>query len=156
MIYIICLLLGIPVAWVCGYTKWYDVIEFTITYMTTAGLLSFDRDNSHGPIYFVSACYIALAIPVAAVFISELASEAFVHREHSVISDRIRESKTRRPGVSNHHPHRPRRDRKRRTCAFPPPTRASCAGVKRRGFSRSSSSSSERRPSADREAHDAV
>merc|ERR1712167_56702 len=77
VIYVICLLLGIPVAWVCGYTKWYDVIEFTITYMTTAGLLSFDRDNSHGPIYFVSACYIALAIPVAAVFISELASEAF-------------------------------------------------------------------------------
>ena len=82
VIYVICLLLGIPVAWVCGYTKWYDVVEFTITYMTTAGLLSFDRDNSHGPIYFVSACYIALAIPVAAVFISELASEAFVHREH--------------------------------------------------------------------------
>jgi len=91
-IYVGCLVLGIPVAWVCGYSNPIDIIEFTVTYMTTTGLLSFDREYSHGPIYFVSACYIALAIPIAAVFISELASEAFVHREHQVVTERIRES----------------------------------------------------------------
>ena len=152
VIYIICLLLGIPVAWVCGYTKWYDVIEFTITYMTTAGLLSFDRDNSHGPIYFVSACYIALAIPVAAVFISELASEAFVHREHRVISDRIRESEDSAAGGFQPPPPPPPSGPKKTNVRVPSAYARFLRGVKRRvGFSRSDSEPA-RRPSADREA----
>ena len=116
----------------------------------TAGLLSFDRDNSHGPIYFVSACYIALAIPVAAVFISELASEAFVHREHRVISDRIRESEDSAAGGFQPPPPPPPSGPKKTNVRVPSAYARFLRGVKRRvGFSRSES---ERRPSADREA----
>ena len=61
--------------------------------MTTAGLLVFNREATDtNSVYFASAVFLLIAIPVGAVFIGELASLAFVSRERAVVKHRLRQS----------------------------------------------------------------
>ena len=71
-----------------------ELAEFhAVTNMTTAGLLVFNREATDtNSVYFASAVFLLIAIPVGAVFIGELASLAFVSRERAVVKHRLRQS----------------------------------------------------------------
>jgi hypothetical protein len=91
--YGVALVAGVAVGRLCGFKTFPTLFEYAVTNMTTAGLLVFNREATDtNSVYFASAVFLLIAIPVGAVFIGELASLAFVSRERAVVKHRLRQS----------------------------------------------------------------
>lgn len=73
----------------CGFRRSDDLFIWSITNMTTAGLLVSQHGEPHYHMYAFTAAFMMVAIPTSSVFFAEVASEVFDYHEKAVVNRRM-------------------------------------------------------------------